>query len=118
MLPNLVHRFVKRLLQVCLRNHTALMPERFTETFLDDGYIDMPAVMQGLQEVASEGAMMSDHLPGMVGGARAAEALPMVCIGGLTNAVEAGRLPATPSARALGHRLPTARPRPPAGRPF
>ena len=46
----------------------------FVETYMDAGYMDMHEVMRALREVEFEGAVMSDHLPAMVGGRRAAEA--------------------------------------------
>jgi mannonate dehydratase len=64
----------KRLFKVHFRNVTAPMPEGFAETFLDAGYMDMHRVMEALHEVGYDGAVMSDHLPRMVGGAHAAEA--------------------------------------------
>ncbi len=64
----------KKLFKVHFRNVTAPMPEGFTETFLDDGTMDMYRVMQALHDVGYDGVVMSDHLPRMVGGARAAEA--------------------------------------------
>ncbi len=62
-----------KLFKVHLRNVTMPMPEGFTETYLDDGYQDMSAVIRALQEVGYDGAIISDHLPKMVGGRWAAE---------------------------------------------
>ena len=64
----------KKIFKVHLRNVTAPMPEGFVETYLDDGYMDMFKVVQALQEVGFDGAIISDHLPQMIGGRRAAEA--------------------------------------------
>ncbi|NLF00449.1 MAG: D-mannonate dehydratase, partial [Anaerolineales bacterium] len=64
----------RKLFKVHLRNVTAPMPEGFAETYLDNGYMDMLKVVEALQEVGFDGAIMSDHRPRMVGGDRAAEA--------------------------------------------
>ncbi|MBN1401345.1 MAG: mannonate dehydratase [Anaerolineae bacterium] len=64
----------KKLFKVHFRNVTAPMPEGFVETFMDAGYMDMHRVVQALREIEFEGCIMSDHLPQMVGGRRAAEA--------------------------------------------
>jgi mannonate dehydratase len=64
----------RKLFKVHFRNVTAPMPEGFVETFLDDGYGDMLAIMRALREVEYNGAIISDHLQEMVGGHRAAEA--------------------------------------------
>ena len=63
-----------KLFHIHFRNITAPLPEGFVETFPDDGYMNMYRVMRALQEVGFDGAIISDHLPQMVGGARAAEA--------------------------------------------
>jgi mannonate dehydratase len=64
----------QKLFKVHFRNVTAPMPEGFVETFMDAGYMDMHRVVQALREIEFEGCIMSDHLPQMVGGRRAAEA--------------------------------------------
>ena len=64
----------KKLFKIHFRNITAPMPEGFAETFMDNGYMDMYKVMRALREIGFDGAVMSDHLPAMVGGRRAAEA--------------------------------------------
>ena len=64
----------KKLFKVHFRNVTAPMPEGFVETYMDDGYFDMYKIVRALHEVGFDGAIMSDHLPRMVGGVRAAEA--------------------------------------------
>ena len=63
-----------KLFKVHLRNVTAPMPEGFAETFLNDGYMEMQRVIDALDEVDFDGAIISDHLPQMVGGRLAAEA--------------------------------------------
>jgi mannonate dehydratase len=65
---------LKKLFKVHFRNVTRPMPEPWVETFLDDGYMDMHYVMRALREVEFDGAIISDHLPSMIGGRRAAEA--------------------------------------------
>jgi len=62
-----------KLFKVHLRNVTAPLPEGFVETFLDDGYQNMVEVVRALHEVGFTGALISDHLPGMVGGRYASE---------------------------------------------
>lgn len=72
-----IHYFGKRgkLFKVHFRNVTAPIPEGgFTETFMDAGYMDMYHVMRALREVDFDGAVMSDHMPHMVGGRRLGEA--------------------------------------------
>ncbi|MCC7490744.1 MAG: mannonate dehydratase [Fimbriimonadaceae bacterium] len=62
-----------KLFKIHLRNVTAPLPEGFVETFLDDGYQNMVEVVRALHEVGFTGALISDHLPQMVGGRYAAE---------------------------------------------
>jgi len=62
-----------RIFKVHLRNVDAPLPH-FVETFLDNGYMDMYKVMRALREVRFDGAVIADHVPGMVGGTRAATA--------------------------------------------
>jgi mannonate dehydratase len=76
-----------KLFKVHFRNVTAPMPEGFVETFLDDGYMDMHHIMRALREVNFDGAVISDHLPGIVGGRRAAEAFSVGYIKALIQAV-------------------------------
>ena len=76
-----------KLFKVHFRNVTAPMPEGFVETFLDDGYMDMHRVMRALREVNFDGAVISDHLPTMVGGRRAAEAFSVGYIKALIQSV-------------------------------
>ncbi len=78
----------RKLFKVHFRNVTAPMPEGFTETFLDDGYMDMHRVMEALHGVDYDGAVMSDHLPRMVGGARAAEAFAVGTIKAMVRGVQ------------------------------
>jgi mannonate dehydratase len=77
----------RKLFKVHFRNVTAPMPVGFVETYLDDGYMDMHAVMRALREVGFDGAIMSDHLEEMVGGGRAAEAYAVGYMKALVQAV-------------------------------
>ncbi len=77
-----------KLFKVHLRNVTAPMPEGFAETFLDEGYMDMLQVIRALDEVGFDGAVISDHLPQMVGGRRAAEAYAVGMIRAMIHAVQ------------------------------
>jgi len=40
----------------------------FTETFVDDGYMDMYPVMKAFVEVGYQGTMILDHTPRFAGG--------------------------------------------------
>lgn len=79
----------RKLFKIHLRNVTAPMPEGFAETFLDDGYMDMLLVIRALHEVGFDGVIVSDHLPQMVGGRRAAEAYSVGYMRALVHAVQA-----------------------------
>ena len=63
----------QKLFKVHFRNVNAPLPH-FVETFVDSGYMDMYKVMKALREVNFSGVVIADHVPGMVGGARAATA--------------------------------------------
>jgi len=78
----------KKLFKIHFRNVTAPLPEGFVETFPDDGYVDMSKVMQALHESGYTGAVISDHLPNMVGGRRSAEAFALGYMRGLIQAAE------------------------------
>ena len=65
---------LKKLFKVHFRNITAPLPEGFVETFLDDGFMNMHHVMRVLRETGYNGAVISDHIPSMIGGRRVAEA--------------------------------------------
>jgi mannonate dehydratase len=54
----------QQLFKVHFRNVDAPLP-RFVETFVDDGYGDMYAVMRALQEVDFRGVVIPDHIPRM-----------------------------------------------------
>ncbi len=70
-----IHEFGRqgRLFKIHFRNVNAPLPH-FVETFMDDGYMNMYKVMKALREVNFGGAVIADHVPGMVGGNRAATA--------------------------------------------
>jgi D-mannonate dehydratase len=67
------------------------LPQGFIETFPDDGYVDMSSVMKALHESKYTGAVISDHLPNMVGGRRSAEAFALGYMRGLIQAVSGDR---------------------------
>jgi mannonate dehydratase len=77
-----------KLFKIHLRNVTTPMPEGFAETYLDDGYMDMLQVIRALDEVGFDGAIISDHLPQMVGGRRAAEAYSIGFMRALVHAAQ------------------------------
>jgi mannonate dehydratase len=76
-----------KLFKVHFRNVTAPLPGGFVETFLDDGYFNMALVMRALHESGFNGAVISDHVPSMVGGRRSAEAFSVGYIRALIQAV-------------------------------
>lgn len=78
----------RKLFKVHLRNVTAPMPEGFVETYLDDGYQDMWAIVHALQQVQYDGVIISDHLQQMVGGRWAAEGWAIGYMRALIQAVE------------------------------
>lgn len=55
-----------RLFEIHFRNVTGALPD-FAETFPDDGYMDMSAVMKALREVRFDGSAMPDHVPRVIG---------------------------------------------------
>jgi len=55
-----------KIFKVHFRNVDSPLP-RFTETHLDNGYMDMYQVMKALVDVGFDGAVIPDHIPGMVG---------------------------------------------------
>jgi mannonate dehydratase len=56
-----------KLWKIHFRNVSAPLPY-FVETFVDNGYMDMLALMRTLHEVDFRGAVIADHVPTMVGG--------------------------------------------------
>lgn len=81
----------KKLFKIHFRNVSEPLPKGFVETFPDDGYVDMSQVMRALHESGYTGAVISDHLPNMVGGRRSAEAFALGYMRGLIQAVSAGK---------------------------
>ena len=57
----------KRIFIVHFRNVTAPLPE-FTETFLDNGYMDMYEAMKIFVDTGYDGTMILDHTPEFAGG--------------------------------------------------
>ena len=62
-----------------IRANNINQPTNFTETFVDNGYIDMYKVMKALKNVNFDGVVIADHIPKMIaaggggrGGANAA----------------------------------------------
>lgn len=84
-----IHYFGSRrkLFHIHFRNISAPLPQGFVETYPDDGYMDMHAVMRALHEVGFDGVIVSDHLPEMVGGHYAAEAYAVGYMRALVQAV-------------------------------
>jgi mannonate dehydratase len=80
----------KKLFKVHLRNVSAPLPEGFVETFLDDGYMNMVEVIRALYESGFNGAIISDHLPGMAGGRFASEGYSVGYMRGLIQAASTG----------------------------
>jgi mannonate dehydratase len=78
----------KKIFKVHFRNVSAALPEGFVETFPDDGYVDMSKVMLALHDSGYVGAVISDHLPNMIGGRRSAEAFALGYMRGLIQAAE------------------------------
>ena len=92
--PGAIRYFAERrkLFKVHFRNVTNPMPEPWTETLMDDGYMDMHVVMQTLREVGYDGAIIPDHIPSLLGGPRAGTAYSIAYMRALVQAVnnEAG----------------------------
>jgi mannonate dehydratase len=56
----------KKIFKIHFRNVDKPLPY-FVETFIDNGYMDMYKAMRLLVEVDFRGAVIADHVPGMVG---------------------------------------------------
>ena len=69
--------------QVHFRNTSAPLP-RFHETFPDNGYVDLVAIMRALADVGFDGIVVPDHVPG---GGRIEEAYTFGYIRALIQAV-------------------------------
>jgi mannonate dehydratase len=75
--------------QVHFRNIDCNMPN-FRETFPDDGYVDLPAIVRALGEVGFDGMLVPDHVPdtaALEGGAHVGEAFILGYIRGLIQSV-------------------------------
>jgi mannonate dehydratase len=84
-----IHTFggMNKLFKVHFRNVSNPLPQPWSETFLDDGYMDMHRVMQALVEVGYDGCAIPDHIPAMIGGHRAGEAYSIGYMRALIQAV-------------------------------
>lgn len=83
-----VEEFARRgkLWKIHLRNVSSPLPI-FTETFVDGGYGDIPAMVRAIDRVGFDGILIADHVPETVGGKYAAWAFPVGYIKGLLDAV-------------------------------
>ncbi|MDA0336188.1 MAG: mannonate dehydratase [bacterium] len=92
--PGAIRYFAERrkLFKVHFRNVTNPMPEPWTETLMDDGYMDMHVVMKTLRDVGYDGAIIPDHIPALLGGHRAGVAYSIAYMRALVQSVnnEAG----------------------------
>ena len=79
-----------KLWKVHFRNVSAPVPD-FVETFVDDGYTDMKAVMRALVEADYQGILIADHVPQMVGGRNAGWAYSIGYIKALYDMAREGR---------------------------
>jgi mannonate dehydratase len=77
-----------KLFKAHFRNVSRPMPAPWAETFMDDGYMNMHQVVKALREVRFDGAIISDHLPSMIGGRRAAEAYSVAYMRALVQAAD------------------------------
>jgi mannonate dehydratase len=78
-----------KLWKIHFRNVSAPVPH-FTETFVDNGYMDMWQIMRALREVEFDGAVIGDHFPEMVGGPRVSIAYTVGYMRALLNRANAG----------------------------
>jgi mannonate dehydratase len=77
-----------KLFKVHFRNITNPLPQPWSETFIDDGYMDMHLVMRALHEVGFDGMAIPDHIPAMLGGHRVGEAYSIAYMRALIQAIE------------------------------
>ena len=61
-----------KIFYVHFRNVTGPVP-KFSETFMDEGYVDMIEAMRAYKEVGFDGPMIDDHVPHVVGGSERQE---------------------------------------------
>ena len=81
-----------KILYVHFRNVTGPVP-RFSETFIDEGHVNMLEAMKAYKEVGFEGPMMDDHVPRVIGderGQHRSHAYAMGYMKALIDAVNAG----------------------------
>ena len=78
----------KKLFKVHFRNVSNPLPEPWTETFIDDGYMDMHHVMRALREVEYDGCIIPDHIPNMLGGHRTGLAYSIAYMRALVQAAD------------------------------
>ncbi len=82
------------ILQVHFRNIDRPLPD-FRETFPDDGYVDMPAIVRALAEVGFSGMIVPDHVPmpeGTEATRQTVESYALGYIRGLIDAVQGPRV--------------------------
>lgn len=65
-IPNAIRTFAKRIKFVHFRDVKGT-PERFVETFHDEGQTDMVAAMRTYREIGFAGPMRTDHVPTLAG---------------------------------------------------
>ncbi|MBU8913167.1 MAG: mannonate dehydratase [Spirochaetales bacterium] len=84
-----IHYFagIDKLFKVHFRNVTNPMPDPLTETLMDDGYMDMYAVMRALRQVDFDGCIIPDHIPQLIGGDRSGVAYSIAYMKALVQAV-------------------------------
>jgi mannonate dehydratase len=81
------------ILQVHFRNVDRPLPD-FNETFPDEGWVDMPAIVRALVEVGFSGMIVPDHVPKPVGSEasqQTAEGYALGYIRGLIDSARPGR---------------------------
>ena len=81
----------KKLFKLHVRNVTAPISSEggFSETFPDDGYYNLINILNCLNEVGFDGAIMNDHLVEMIGGYHAAESYFTAYLKGAVDGVSA-----------------------------
>ena len=79
-----------KLWKIHFRNVSAPLPT-FTETFVDNGYADMRALMRTLVDLDFDGILIADHVPQMVGDSRTSWAYSLGYIKALRDMAVDGR---------------------------
>jgi mannonate dehydratase len=87
-----VREFAKmgKLWKIHFRNVTSPIPD-FIETYIDNGYTDMPKLMRTLVEVDFRGNLIADHVPPMTGGRQLSWSYSMGYIRALYDFAQKGR---------------------------